>query len=45
MSVANFTGGQAEELRRAMGFKRSEKPMQEFDVKLCDGITSPGRQY
>ncbi len=25
MAVAGFTGGQAEELRRAMGFKRSEK--------------------
>ncbi len=28
MVAAGFTGGQAEELRRAMGFKRSEKRMQ-----------------
>ena len=27
MIAANFTGGEAEELRRAMGFKRSEKRM------------------
>ena len=26
MAVARFTGGQAEDLRRAMGFKRSENP-------------------
>jgi error-prone DNA polymerase len=28
MIVANFTGGEAEELRRAMGFKRSEQRRQ-----------------
>jgi len=39
MLVANFTGGEAEELRRAMGFKRSEKRMQEIEVKLRRGMT------
>ena len=33
MVAAGFTGGQAEELRRAMGFKRSEKRMQQIDRK------------
>lgn len=40
MVVANFTGGEAEELRRAMGFKRSEKRMQEVEVKLRRGMTA-----
>ncbi|MFL6447776.1 MAG: DNA polymerase III subunit alpha [Bryobacteraceae bacterium] len=39
MIVANFTGGEAEELRRAMGFKRSEKRMQEVEIKLRRGMT------
>jgi error-prone DNA polymerase len=30
MIVANFTGGEAEELRKAMGFKRSEQRMQDM---------------
>ena len=34
MVAAGFTGGEAEELRRAMGFKRSEKRMKEIEVKL-----------
>ncbi len=38
MIVAGFTGGQAEELRRAMGFKRSEKRMQEVESKLREGM-------
>jgi error-prone DNA polymerase len=42
MIVAGFTGGQAEELRRAMGFKRSEKRMQEIEGKLRDGMTRNG---
>ena len=37
MIVAGFTGGEAEELRRAMGFKRSEKRMQEIEAKLRAG--------
>ena len=42
MIVANFTGGEAEELRRAMGFKRSEKRMKEIEVKLREGMTKNG---
>jgi error-prone DNA polymerase len=42
MIVANFTGGEAEELRRAMGFKRSEARMREIAVKLRSGMTANG---
>jgi len=42
MIVAGFTGGQAEELRRAMGFKRSEKRMQEIEKKLRAGMERNG---
>src|SRR5207249_9133603 len=42
MIVAGFTGGEAEELRRAMGFKRSEKRMGEIEVKLRAGMTRNG---
>ena len=42
MAVAGFTGGQAEELRRAMGFKRSEKKMQLIEVQLRDGMAKNG---
>jgi len=42
MIVAGFTGGQAEELRRAMGFKRSEKKMREIEGKLREGMTRNG---
>src|SRR5213082_3461963 len=42
MVVAGFTGGQAEELRRAMGFKRSEKRMREIETKLRAGMTRNG---
>ncbi|HTD45296.1 MAG TPA: error-prone DNA polymerase [Bryobacteraceae bacterium] len=42
MIVAGFTGGQAEELRRALGFKRSEKRMQEVEAKLREGMTRNG---
>jgi error-prone DNA polymerase len=38
MISAGFTGGQAEELRRAFGFKRSEKRMREVEVKLRAGM-------
>ena len=37
MVAAGFTGGQAEELRRAMGFKRSEKRMKQIGVRLARG--------
>src|SRR5207302_623802 len=42
MIVAGFTGGQAEDLRRAMGFKRSEKRMREIEVKLREGMNANG---
>ena len=34
MICADFSGGEAEELRRAFGFKRSEARMKEIEVKL-----------
>jgi error-prone DNA polymerase len=42
MVAAGFTGGQAEELRRAMGFKRSEKRMRQIEVQLRDGMAKKG---
>jgi error-prone DNA polymerase len=42
MVAAGFTGGQAEELRRAMGFKRSEKRMKQIEVQLRDGMARNG---
>ncbi len=42
MVAASFTGGQAEELRRAMGFKRSEVRMRELEIALCSGMTRNG---
>jgi error-prone DNA polymerase len=40
MIAAGFTGGQAEELRRALGFKRSEARMKEVEVKLRRGMSA-----
>ena len=42
MVAAGFTGGEAEELRRAFGFKRSEKRMQQIEGKLRAGIERQG---
>jgi error-prone DNA polymerase len=42
MIVSGFTGGEAEDLRRAMGFKRSEARMQEIEVKLRAGMDRNG---
>ena len=42
MVAAGFTGGQAEELRRAFGFKRSERRMAEIEVALRDGMAKRG---
>ena len=42
MVAAGFTGGQAEDLRRAMGFKRSEKRMKQIEVQLRDGMAANG---
>jgi error-prone DNA polymerase len=42
MICSNFTGGEAEELRRAMGFKRSEARMREIEIKLRRGMQQNG---
>jgi error-prone DNA polymerase len=42
MVVADFSGGEAEDLRRAMGFKRSEKRMKEIETKLRAGMERNG---
>jgi error-prone DNA polymerase len=39
MECAGFSGGEAEELRRAFGFKRSEARMKAIEVKLREGLT------
>ncbi|HMI50269.1 MAG TPA: error-prone DNA polymerase [Candidatus Saccharimonadales bacterium] len=42
MIAAGFTGGEAEELRRAFGFKRSEARMKEVEIKLRRGMDAKG---
>lgn len=42
MICANFTGGEAEELRRALGHKRSERRMREIETKLRAGMNANG---
>ncbi len=42
MIMAGFTGGQAEELRRAMGFKRADKRLAKIETNLRDGMTRNG---
>jgi error-prone DNA polymerase len=42
MVAANFSGGEAEELRRAMGSKRSVERMQVIVDKLRSGMTANG---
>jgi error-prone DNA polymerase len=42
MIAASFTGGAAEELRRAFGFKRSQKRMAEVETKLREGMSRNG---
>ena len=42
MIAAGFTGGEAEELRRAFGFKRSERRMKEVEKKLRLGMEKNG---
>jgi error-prone DNA polymerase len=42
MEAAGFTGSEAEELRRAFGFKRSEQRMKEVEVKLRAGMARQG---
>ena len=42
MLCANFSGGEAEELRRAFGFKRSEARMKAIEIKLRQGLAANG---
>jgi len=42
MTLAGFTGGEAEELRRAMGFKRSVDRMQQIEARLRRGMAHRG---
>ena len=42
MVAAGFTGGEAEELRRAMGFKRSVERMAQIEARLRSGMTERG---
>src|SRR5690606_15898105 len=42
MTAAGFSGGEAEELRRAMGFKRSRARMERLEARLREGMTARG---
>jgi error-prone DNA polymerase len=42
MATAGFTGSEAEELRRAFGFKRSERRMGEIETRLRAGMARQG---
>ena len=42
MVIAGFSGGEAEELRRAMGFKRSAKRMKDIEARLRAGMARNG---
>ncbi|MBJ21965.1 MAG: error-prone DNA polymerase [Deltaproteobacteria bacterium] len=42
MSAAGFSGGEAEELRRAMGFKRSLERMEKIEERLRSGMRAQG---
>jgi error-prone DNA polymerase len=42
MTVGGFTGGEAEELRRAMGFKRSAERMEKIEARLRSGMARNG---
>ena len=42
MTVANFSGAEAEELRKAVGMRRSQKRMAELTIKLRDGMSANG---
>ena len=42
MIAAGFSGGEAEELRRAMGFKRSEERMDQIEARLRAGMKERG---
>ena len=38
MTIADFTGGEAEELRRALGSRRSADKMRALEIKLREGM-------
>lgn len=40
MVIANFTGGEAEELRRALGSRRAQDKMRALEIKLRAGMTA-----
>ena len=42
MAAAGFSGGEAEELRRALGFKKPDGAMEEIKKKLCSGLEKNG---
>src|SRR6201984_136602 len=42
MTVANFSGAEAEELRRAVGMRRSWERMKNLETKLREGMTANG---
>jgi error-prone DNA polymerase len=42
MTVANFSGAEAEELRRAVGMRRSMQRMEQLEGKLRSGMTANG---
>jgi error-prone DNA polymerase len=42
MTVANFTGAEAEELRRAVGMRRSWERMKNLEGRMRDGMTANG---
>ena len=42
MTAAGFSGGEAEELRRAMGFKRSTERMKHLETRLREGMGERG---
>ncbi len=42
MAVAGFSGGEAEELRRAMGFKRSTARMEKIELRMREGMARNG---
>lgn len=42
MTVADFSGAEAEELRRAVGMRRSWERMEQLEVKLRSGMTKNG---
>ena len=42
MDIAGFSGGEAAELRRAMGFKRPDRKMEKISQNLRDGMSKNG---